>query len=696
MTNEDREVLRTSILTSFFQEPSPKVQKSLAVLVATVLKVSCEHEHNWNDPILVISEKTKPEQPLEVRMQGFLLLSTLLEVTGEHLTNFYEDLFKFFLQTIRDNSPEVTFFPNWESNISKVRKQTLLCVLNMYTSVSEENLIKSFDEVYPLLLECFYETLRENDEDTVEKVLEMFHTLTENKNVLFDNAKLSRLIDLFCTGDVRTGTFFFNLTIRKAVLNKDINPLFRESMIDIINNILISYKTVISKNEAMMKKIVEVVFTLACIKEVDVKDRDSIQEVALNFIREAGVLLPKKRSYPVYKEYLLKMFESDSLDVLEGAFLILGNLAEGCKEYFRRELPILMKNFIKKGLESQHDSIRKATFYAINFFANYLFPEFVAFHPMVLPYLIKFLDSSDQRMLEGNVLCLDIFCQEMTDEIIMEYVPELIPKLIDVIDRNENTIPVKRHAILTIAACAEVAEEKFAPYAEKLLPLLVQLMNLNDPQFVELKATAIKCVGLITGNCIKQNPEIYSNHIEPIIPLIYENLKHTDHNLVKEFCFQFFFNLSSYLQNGFKPYLEQLVPLTFETIINADKTQLQKPQIVSLDSDSEEEDPNNVWVDDNTIFELSAAIRCIGQMADSCPADYAPYYEETVKYLQKYSIHFHYNVRIQAILCCRDIAKALVKFGSNGELPKFQKGLPCNQRLPIDAENFIFVEVLEK
>jgi len=506
--------------------------------------------------------------------------------------------------------------------------------------------------------------------------------LTENRNVLFDNNKLGKLIDLFCTSE--------------AVLNKELNPLFRESMVDIILNILTAYKTVISKNEAMMKKIIEIVFTLACIKEVDVKDRDSIQEVALYFIREAGILLPKKRSYPVYKEYLMKMFESDSLEVLEAGFLILGNLAEGCREYFRRELPVLMKNFIKKGLESEHDNIRKATFYTINFFANYLFPEFVVYHPMVLPSLIKFLDSPDQKMLQGNVLCLDIFCQEMTDEIIMEYVPELIPKLIDVIDRNENIIPVKRHAILTIAACAEVAEDKFAPYAEKLLPLLVQLMNISDPQYVELKATAIKCIGIITGNCIKQNPQIYSNHIEPVIGLIFENLKHTDNNLIKEFAFQFFFNLASYLQANFKPYLEQLVPLTFETIINADKAQLQKPQIVSLDSDSEEEDPDNIWVDDNTIFELSAAIRCLGQMAESCPAAYGPFYEETVKFLQKYSIHFHYNVRIQSILCCRDIAKALVKFGGNGELPKFTRGVPCNQRLPVDAENFIFVEVLEK
>jgi len=79
----------------------------------------------------------------------------------------------------------------------------------MYTSVAQENLIKAFGNIYPLLLECFAESMRENDEDTLEKTMEMFHTLTEDKNVLFDNVKLTQLIDLFCTNEVTSNFCLF-------------------------------------------------------------------------------------------------------------------------------------------------------------------------------------------------------------------------------------------------------------------------------------------------------------------------------------------------------------------------------------------------------------------------------------------------------------------------------------------------------
>ena len=255
-------------------------------------------------------------------------------------------------------------------------------------------------------------------------------------------------------------------------------------MIDIIINVTLNYKAVISKNENTLKKIIEIMFTLACEKEKEApQDRDTIQEVALFFIREAGILLPKKKSYPIYREYLMNMFQSDNDSVVEGAFLILGNLAEGCCEYLRRELPTIMKNFIQKGLESQNNDIKKATFYAVNFFANYLNPEIIIFHPMIIPPMIKNLDSADQKTLQGNVVSLEIFCQEMDDGI-MEYLPSLIPKLIQLVDNNDNIIPVKRHAILAISSCAEVAEEKFASYAAELVPLLCQLVNITSNEFL--------------------------------------------------------------------------------------------------------------------------------------------------------------------------------------------------------------------
>lgn len=75
----------------------------------------------------------------------------------------------------------------------------------MYNSLTEadDQLVSLFSNIYTELLECFYRCIQEEDDDTVEKVLEMFSALTSKRNDLFDNNKLNKLIELFCTNEVR-------------------------------------------------------------------------------------------------------------------------------------------------------------------------------------------------------------------------------------------------------------------------------------------------------------------------------------------------------------------------------------------------------------------------------------------------------------------------------------------------------------
>jgi len=127
---------------------------------------------------------------------------------------------------------------------------------------------------------------------------------------------------------------------------------------------------------------IEISFTLAC-KDDDEEDEDvePVQKIALQFVRTIGLIFPKKKSYPVYKNYIEKMFESSDIKVIKGAFHILGNLAEGVPNFFKRDLEnIIMKNYISNGIEHSDYGVRKATCYAINHFAQYLHPEFIEYH----------------------------------------------------------------------------------------------------------------------------------------------------------------------------------------------------------------------------------------------------------------------------------------------------------------------------
>lgn len=121
-------------------------------------------------------------------------------------------------------------------------------------------------------------------------------------------------------------------------------------------------------------------------------------------------ILPKKKAYPLYKAYLEQMFQSQVNDVLEGAFLVLGNLSEGCPDYVRRDLGHFVKNFVEVGLAHQNIDIRRATCYCINYMAQYIQPEIIIFHKHILPGLINSLSDYNSESLKPTVLSLEIFC----------------------------------------------------------------------------------------------------------------------------------------------------------------------------------------------------------------------------------------------------------------------------------------------
>jgi len=189
---------------------------------------------------------------------------------------------------------------------------------------------------------------------------------------------------------------------------------------------------------------------------------------------------------------------------------------------------------------------------------------------------------------------------------------------------------------------------------------------------------------------------VYRGTIEPLIPAIYEALKTTDVPMLKEYSFEFFYNLANYLQQGFKPFLDNLVSIVFEVIESVQAIQNEQPQTLTLNPEDDENDPKKGhFVDRNALEELAAALCCLAEMAKACPADFGPYYEQTVKYLHFFSEYYDEAVRVRALVCYKSIAIALIKM-ETGEIPKFNRGLPCGQRFSADAEKFLYGEVYER
>ena len=81
----------------------------------------------------------------------------------------------------------------------------------------------------------------------------------------------------------------------------------------------------------------------------------------------------------------------------------------------------------------------------------------------------------------------------------------------------------------------------------------------------------------------------------------------------------------------------------------------------------------------------SAAFHTLGNMADACPALFAPYMPRAAAIIELSSFYID-NIREQAVECKRKVVLGVVKLCSGGKLPPYKQGLPCYERFPSSVE----------
>ena len=120
----------------------------------------------------------------------------------------------------------------------------------------------------------------------------------------------------------------------------------------------------------------------------------------------------------------------------------------------------------------------------------------------------------------------------------------------------------------------------------------------------------------------------------------------------------------------------------------------------SLDTDSDDEDEggdvSQVKVKSTFLDEKAAALHALGEFANACPLKFEAYFERAFAILDTTYQYFHDNVRMQTVICYRNLVEALVKCVHGGKLPEFRRGLPCIDRYPQKIEDLLSIEIWTK
>jgi len=88
-------------------------------------------------------------------------------------------------------------------------------------------------------------------------------------------------------------------------------------------------------------------------------------------------------------------------------------------------------------------------------------PDIFDYHAVIIPAMMKYIGDLSPKVVSKALIAIDVFFDGMEQEDILQYLPVVIPRLIEVLGSN-NALPLmKAAAISAIGSAVTVSELHF-------------------------------------------------------------------------------------------------------------------------------------------------------------------------------------------------------------------------------------------
>ena len=137
-------------------------------------------------------------------------------------------------------------------------------------------------------------------------------------------------------------------------------------------------------------------------------------------------------------------------------------MSEGCSDKLKKNLQNPVMNvLIPRGLQHEAPEVRGAAINALCFFSEHLIPDIFQYHSVIIPAMIKYIGDLSTKVIEKALIAIDIFLDGMEQEDIVQYLPVVVPKLIDVLLSDKSTSLMRAAAMSALGSAVTAAEDKF-------------------------------------------------------------------------------------------------------------------------------------------------------------------------------------------------------------------------------------------
>ncbi|RLO03085.1 hypothetical protein DYB28_004584 [Aphanomyces astaci] len=591
--------LAQALLQRVVEEPVAVVQLGIARIIAAVA-AEIMPEGQWPELFALITSCAGNAASSPARYLSMLLLNKLNEAIGGQLIEQFQNVKGFYLAGLKDAEMKV-----------RVEAMRASCGIAQYLDESEATDKKTATE-FQTLVEPMIEILKacmasQNEQEACD-FMESFTSLSEISFPLLTKAMptlVHLLLQIFMAPDIEPSTrAAANACLNSLVENKP-KVISKSGLAPTIFNAMI--QAVAADNHSASG-----VFFSILQEEKDDDEEEHMTQMAQRTLDYMALSLSPKTLKPIVLQCAHQVVGSSNPSMQKAGVLALGVVSEGLSEFLSENLASVLP-LIYTAAASTHHNVREAACFSLGQFAEYLQPEIQTHYVDIIPVALALLDDPTPDVKATSCYVLEVFTESMEPDEIEPFLNGLVEKLVGLVQTQKPGI--QKLAISALGSVSVGAKTKFEPYFAGVCDLLQPFLAITDKKYLQLRATAIECLGYLV---VALGADKFGHHIQVVMPYVFQTMQFNDDEL-NDMCMGFIINASNIFKKAFLPYADTCVQAILPMLTPDNGVEICRDNDQALEAfeDDDEIDATEHYfkVHTATTEMLTRAVQCIEALA---------------------------------------------------------------------------------
>ncbi|XP_065727106.1 importin-4 [Phocoena phocoena] len=477
---EQRESIKSLILTVLQRETEHSVSLSLAQLSATVFRK--EGLEAWPQLMQLLQHSIRSLHVPE-REMGLLLLSVVVTSRPEAFRPHHRELLRLLNETLGDvGSPGLLFY-----------SLRTLTTMAPYLGTDDVPLVRM---LVPKLIVAV-QTLILVDEAKACEALEALDELLESELPII-TSHLSEVLT-FCLEVAR------NVALGDAIRVRILCCL----------TFLVKVKSKALLKNRLLPPLLHTLFPIMAAEptlgQLDPEDQDSEEEeldvglvgetpkhFAIQVVDMLALYLPPEKLCPLLMPMLEEALRSQSPYQRKAGLLVLAVLSDGAGDHIRQRLLSPLLQIVCRSLEDPSQVVRNAALFALGQFSENLQPHIRSYSGEVMPLLLAYLKSVPPgctRHLAKACYALENFVENLGPEV-QHYLTELMEYMLQPL-RNPSSSRAKELAVSALGAIATAAQASMLPYFPTIMEHLREFLLTGHEDLQPVRIQSLETLGVL-------------------------------------------------------------------------------------------------------------------------------------------------------------------------------------------------------